>query len=354
MASTDKLTIGIVACGGISHAHGQAAQANSSKVNIIACCDVVADRAAAWADQYGCERHYTDYEEMMAKEDLDAVLLATWPNQHREQIEKVLAAGVKNILCEKELTLTGQEAAEIYELVNSAGAFLMEAFMYRHHPAIGKLRELVDAGEIGEIDSVRACFSSFDPEEGSADDETRNWRQRKECGGGIPYDFACYSVNAVQYFADGVPTRVQCYGGVSEKFDIVNRMYGLIQFDNGRVGIIESSKKEAFTQELQINGSKGILDLPISWTIGDSQTITLLKERGWAQLAKETFTLPAPDSYALQMSNFVDVIRDGAAPVLSLVESVVNAFTIETLVNSLLEGREIELDIPKEIRNALA
>lgn len=354
MASTDKLTIGIVACGGISHAHGQAAQANSDKVNIIACCDVVADRAAAWADQYGCERHYTDYEEMMAKENLDAVLLATWPNQHREQIQNVLAAGVKNILCEKELTLTGQEAAETYELVNSAGAFLMEAFMYRHHPAIGKLRELVDAGEIGEIDSVRACFSSFDPEVGSADDETRNWRQRKECGGGIPYDFACYSVNAVRYFADGVPTRVQCYGGVSEKFDIVNRIYGLIQFDNGRIGIIESSKKEAFTQELQINGSKGILDLPISWTISDNQIVTMLKERGWAQLDKSTFTIDAPDSYALQMSNFVDVVRDGAQPVLPLAESVVNAFTIEALVNSLLEGREIELDIPAEIRNALA
>ncbi len=354
MASTDKLIVGIVACGGISHAHGQAAQLNSDKVNIIACCDVVADRAAAWADQYGCKRHYTDYEEMMAKEDLDAVLLATWPNQHREQIEVVLEAGIKNILCEKELTLTGKEAAEIYELVDSAGAFLMEAFMYRHHPAIAKLRRLVDAGEIGKVDSVRACFSSFDPEVGSADDNTRNWRQRKECGGGIPYDFACYCVNACRYFAGGAPTRVQCYGGISETFDIVNRMYALLQYDNGCVGLIESSKKEAFTQEVQINGSAGILDLPISWTIPNRQTITLTRDLAWADQVTDTFTCPAPDSYALQMSNFVDVVRDGAAPVLPLAESVVNAFTIEALVNSLLEGREIELDIPARIRQTLA
>ncbi len=354
MASADKLTIGIVACGGISHAHGQASRLNADKVNIIACCDVVADRAAEWAKEYGCERHYTDYEEMMAKEDLDAVLLATWPNQHREQIEVVLKAGIKNILCEKELTLTGKEAVEIFDLVAEHNAFLMEAFMYRHHPAIAKLRQLVDTGQVGEIDSVRACFSSFDPEEGSADDDNRNWRQRKECGGGIPYDFACYSVNAVRYFADGVPTRVQCYGGVSEKFDIVNRMYGLIQFDNGRVGIIESSKKEAFTQELQINGSHGILDLPVSWTISNRQTITLLKEFGWADQGRDTFTIESPDSYGLQMANFVDVVKNGAKPVLPLAESVVNAFTIEALVNSLLEGKEIELDIPDRIRKALA
>jgi len=353
MASKEKLTIGIVGCGGISHAHGQAARANSHKVNIIACCDVVSERAAEWAKQYGCERSYSDYEEMMAKEDLDAVLLATWPNQHREQIEKVLAAGVKNILCEKELTLTGQEAAEIFEMVNSAGAFLMEAFMYRHHPAIAKLRQLVDAGEIGKVDSVRACFSSYDPETGSPEDQTRNWRQRKECGGGIPYDFACYCVNAVRYFAGGVPTRVQCYGGVSDKFDTVNRMYGLIQYNNGCIGLIESSKKEAFTQELQINGSHGILDLPISWTIGNRQTITLLRELGWADLVADTFACPAPDSYALQMSNFVDAVRDGAAPVLPLAESVINAFTIEALVNSLLEGREVLVDIPAKIRRAL-
>jgi len=354
MAGTTEVKLGIVACGGISHAHGVAAERNAGQVRFAACCDIVENRAKAWAEQYGCSHSYTDFREMLAQEDLDAVVLATWPNQHREQIEACLAAGQKNILCEKELTLTGAEAMEVYELVREAGAFLMEAFMYRHHPAIVRLEELVAAGEAGEVDNVRACFTSFDPEVEAADNENRNWRQRKECGGGIPYDFACYCVNACRLFADGIPKRLVCYGGVSEKYDTINRMFALIEYDNGRIGLIESSKSGAFSEELQISGSKAILNLPVAWTIPEEIAITRGYSVGWADLRHETFPIPPADSYALQLRNFADVVRGQAKPVLPLAESVVNAYTLEAMVNSLLENREIEPDIPKVIKKAMA
>lgn len=348
------LKLGIVGCGGISHAHANAARNIPQKVRFLACCDVRKEAAENWAAQYGAESIYTNYEEMLRDEKLDGVLLATWPNQHREQIERCLDLGLNNILCEKSLALTGQEAIEIWEMATASGAFIMEGFMYRHHPAIRKLESLLSSGEIGIVDSVRAAFSSYDAEEASASDSSsRNWRQRKECGGGVPYDFTCYAVNACGYFIRSIPVRAFALGHISEKYDTINRLYGLIEYNNGRIGIIESSKKAEFNQELQISGSHGILKLPISWTIPGKITIEKVHSEGWANLATDTYTIQKANSYQLQLENFANVILGEAQPVVPLIESVVNIFALDALAISLFEKRMVEITMPYKIIQAL-
>ena len=151
----DVFRIGLIGCGRISYRHGRAAAA-SDKARIAACCDLREAVAKEWSAEYGCEAFYTDFEEMIRVHDLDGLILVTWPSQRREQIERCLNAGARNILSEKALTITGQDALEIAELVESAGAVLMEGFMFRHHPLIAKLERLVGAGKIGRVDSVNA------------------------------------------------------------------------------------------------------------------------------------------------------------------------------------------------------
>ena len=195
-------------------------------------------------------------------------------------------------------------------------------------------------------DSVRAAFSSYDPEEPSVTDPTRNWRQRKECGGGIQYDYACYAVDACGYFAGEVPIRVFAAGSESEKYDIVNRLYGIIEYPNGCIGIVESSRKADFTQELQITCAQGILNLPMAWTIYEETDIKHLHSAGWAKLLTDTYSLSKADAYQLQLENFADVIRGKARPSMPLIHSVVNTFTLEALVRSLREKRTVEIEIP--------
>ena len=68
MAKEDALRLGIVGCGSISHAHGQAAQ-SIPDVRFVACCDIREEIAQAWAAQYGCDAVYTDYEAMVRQEE---------------------------------------------------------------------------------------------------------------------------------------------------------------------------------------------------------------------------------------------------------------------------------------------
>src|SRR5947208_1358481 len=97
------LQLGLVGCGRISHAHGIAAQRIGKGLRFSACADVNEDAARNFATSYGSNSCYTDYKEMLRKERLDAVVFATWPAQHREQLETAIKSGVRFILCEKAL-----------------------------------------------------------------------------------------------------------------------------------------------------------------------------------------------------------------------------------------------------------
>jgi predicted dehydrogenase len=234
------MRLGIIGCGWISDWHGRAA-AGTPGVEIVACCDARAEAASAFKQRHGCERDYTDYRVMLAEHQLDGIILATWPPHHLEQAVACLDAGIKTILCEKSLTTSGQDALEMFTAAQAAGALVVEGFMYRHHPAMRQVDELLSAGELGVIDNVGAGFEDFDPEEPGPNDP-RDWRQRKELGGGVPYDLACYCVNACNHVAGALPTQVMAITRRSSRYDTVHRMYGLIEYENGVVGRITSSK----------------------------------------------------------------------------------------------------------------
>jgi len=347
------MKIGMVGCGGISHAHAGAAQ-SIPDVEFAACCDIRLEAAQAWTERHGGGAAYGDCAEMLSREELDAVLVATWPNQHLDNIEACLEAGVRYILCEKALTLTGPEARLIWEKVRGAGATLMEGFMYRHHPAIRRAEELVAANQIGPIDSVRACFSCLDPENVAADDPKRDWRQRPECSGGVPYDFACYCVNGAGHFAGGVPVRVYCRGDLSQKYGTVDRLYGMIEYDNGRVGIVESSRRTCLTQELQISGGRGILTLPLAWTIFEDALVLVKRNHGWDRGLQDTHQIAKVNPYELQLRNFAAAVQGEAMPLVPLAQSVVNTYAIEALVTSAQQKLPVDVGVPEDIRQALA
>ena len=159
-------------------------------------------------------------------------------------------------------------------------------------------------------------------------------------------------MNACNHFVAGIPLRVFASGGVSEKYDTVNRMYGMIEYAGGQVGIIESSKKASFNQELQITCAKAILHLPVTWTPDDA-AIRQIRSEVWGQLLTDTCTVGQADAYQLQLENFAAAICDQAEPVMPLPESVANTFTVQALVTSILEKRIVEIELPDLVTSAL-
>jgi len=342
------LKLGLIGCGAVSHAHCAAAD-RLAGVSLVACCDVMVERAAERAEEYGMKASYPGMAEMLKNEELNGVIIATWPTQHPEHIGACLDNGINHILCEKPLCTSGEAGLEILKMVEDADAFIMEAFMFRHNPAIGRLEEILAARPYGEIDCIKADYSLYDDENFEPDNPNRGWRRTKELAGGMPWDHACYCVNGCMHFAKSLPTRVFAHGSHSQKYETVNRLYGMIEYKNGITAIIESSKKAGSSRELQIVCETGRITLPHAWLWHDDTSIIEATGSRWDANEVTETVVPHVDSYQLQLKNFADSINGRAQPRVTLRESLINTITVEALVTSFLEKRPVDIELPEEL-----
>lgn len=165
--------VGIIGCGrplrtegatgfGMSHAHAMG-YAMSPDVKIVALADINLDNARAFQTAHGGDALYADYHEMLAKEQLDIVSIATWPHLHEPMVVAAAKAGVKAIHCEKPMAPTYGEAKRMVEACDAANVQLSFNHQRRFATAFRTARELVQEGVIGELERIEAyCDNLFD------------------------------------------------------------------------------------------------------------------------------------------------------------------------------------------------
>lgn len=355
--------VGIVGAGYIAGVHGDAASSIPGRLQIVAVADPNQAAARRLAETYGWPQVYAGVDEMLAAEQLDVVIIATWPSTHLSLIRECVDAGVKHILCEKPFVLTGAEALEVWELAQRSGATITEAFMYRHHPAIARIDRELEAGNLGTLDHVRASFTYVNlAEENGIDpkDPNRPWRFRADQGGGALYDIGAYAINACTHVADALPTRVAAFGRVENAFGTSDKIIGIIDYDNDVVGMIEASEISDSTQELQISGDGGTLYLPFAWTIYDETEISVRRSvptshRDQSRIFRtldERIQIPRSNAFQDQLESIAAVVRGDREPLVTLAETVVNTITMEALAESLRTRREVDVEIPADVAAA--
>ncbi|MBR4279362.1 MAG: Gfo/Idh/MocA family oxidoreductase, partial [Clostridia bacterium] len=107
----EKLRIAIIGTGGISNVHTGGYKAIPDKCEIVAVCDLDGEKAKKYAEANGVPAYYTDFNEMFAKEKIDAVSVCTWNSSHKPATSAALNAGC-HVLCEKPMAMTTAEAEE--------------------------------------------------------------------------------------------------------------------------------------------------------------------------------------------------------------------------------------------------
>ncbi|KAI6110139.1 NAD(P)-binding protein [Pisolithus sp. B1] len=141
------------------------------------------------------------YQELLNDPAIDAIYNPLPNGLHYEWTMKALAAG-KHVL-EKPSGDTAEESRLMFEFADRKGLVLLEAFHYRFHPAIQRVKEIIDSGELGSIKEVHASLGfpkGFVPD--------GDIRLNYSLGGGALMDAGCYTLNCVRYLASGNPTAV--------------------------------------------------------------------------------------------------------------------------------------------------
>jgi predicted dehydrogenase len=363
MTEKSPVRVGVIGAGYIAGVHGDAASGIPAQLQIVAVADTNLEAAKRLADAHGWPATYDSVERMLSSEQLDAVIIATWPSTHLDLIRQCVSAGVRHILCEKPFVLTGEEALAVWALAQQTGATIIEAFMYRHHPAIQRIDQALASGTLGAVDHVRASFTYVNlAEENGIDpqDPNRPWRFRADQGGGALYDIGAYAINACTHVADALPVRVAAFGRVQNAFGTSDKIIGIIDYDNGVVGMIEASEISDSTQELQISGDGGTLYLPFAWTIYDETEIAIRRSiptshRDQSRIFRtleERIQVPRSNAFRDQLLGTAAVVRGETTPLVGLAETVVNTITMEALALSLATRQEVDVVVPADVAAA--
>lgn len=152
----------VLGCGGRGRAHaaGYAAAANA---RVVACADAFEETARALASQHAGAVVYTDYRRLLAEQRPDVVSICTWPHLHREMVEAAVQSGAKAIHCEKPMAPTWGEARAMHDACVAAGVVMTFCHQRRFGAPFRIARDLLRAGEIGEIVQIEGyCPNLFD------------------------------------------------------------------------------------------------------------------------------------------------------------------------------------------------
>ena len=185
--SAPSLRWGVLGTGWIADKFVNALQEHSSQ-RIVAAGSRSIDSATGFARRFGIENSYGSYEELVADPDVDVVYIATPHNAHLPHALLALEAG-KHTVVEKPLALNAIQGQRIADVARSRGLFCMEAFWTAFLPKYDVLRQLLEAGAVGDVTAVVADFGETFP--------AGHRIHRPELAGGPMLDLATYLISFV-------------------------------------------------------------------------------------------------------------------------------------------------------------
>ena len=355
----DPIRVAIVGCGRISDLH-QLGYRGREDAKIVAVCDTNKALAKKKAKAWSVEKVYGDYQQVLEDKEVDVVELLTPHHLHCPMSVQAAQAG-KHISVQKPMALSAAEADEMIAAANKAGVVLRvyETFVY-YAPAM-RARQMIDAGEIGEVRAVRMHVNS-----GTGDTawdvplSAWLWRfNEKQCGGGpLVFDHG-YHLFSVGYYLGGPVEKVyawidhtpvkeaagivkidapamivfqfkaaHCYGQLDIEYTPKMRIYSDYYADDDRIEVI---------------GEKGIIFIN-RYT---AKTVDLPE----LMLFKDGKTTPIPvegvewhDSFTATTIDFIEKLKTGGQPRLDgPTGKAVLQFTLAAL-QSAATGREVRPD----------
>ncbi len=346
--------IGVIGTGMIARrAHLPAYQ--EAGATIAAVADVVAGRAERAAKDFGARQWYTDYRELLADPEIDAISVCTPNHLHKQVTVDALRAG-KHVLCEKPMAMDVDEAKEMRRVAEETGRLLMVGFQNRFRSDVQRLKEFVDAGELGRIYYARTGFvrrrgTPF------------GWFTVKEESGGGPMidlgvhvmDFTRYlmgnpravSVTAATYQTFGhyqiKDSQAWCSSDVTdglrsgEAFDVEDLAAAFIRFADGSVIVVEVSWAANTKQQ-------GIY----SYLYGEKAGACLspLELYGVKHGGLVDAQIPVRDKkpHVELIRHFLDCVETGAPPVTTAQQGVEIQQIIDAVYESARTGSSVELE----------
>lgn len=356
---TQPLRIGIVGMGGIGEAHLKADR-QVPGVEVVAVADPNETRLNLMASTYGIENKYTDYRDLLARDDLDAVTVAT-PNALHAPVTIAALQSGRHVLCEKPLARSGAEGESMVRAAVEAGRVLQVCFNHRQRGDVQVLKNYVEEGNLGRIYHAKAFWMRRSGIPGMG-----GWfTNREQAGGGPLIDLGVHVLDMALYLL-GEPEVISVSAATYAELGPRGRGSGNWGM-NTLVGEGGYEVEDLATAFVRLAGG-GTLLLEASWAVygknGDDFGVTLYGTDGGADInvknygSEDTLTIytdtagvPAElrprvrkgEGHVAVVRNFLSAIQSGDWSSHNGTEGLRRAQIIDACYQSALEGREVSL-----------
>ena len=291
----------------------------SDAVEVVAVASRDGARARVYADEHEIARAHGAYDDLLADPEVDAVYISLPNGLHHAWTMRALHAG-KHVLCEKPYSRHPTEVNEAFDLAQRDGLVLSEAYMYRYHPQIRRLAEVVADGAVGELRLIAAAFTW-------PCDAPGDVRLDPALDGGALMDVGCYCVSAARLLA-GEPLDVAARQTIGPTgVDVA--LAGTLAFESGVLAHFDCGFFLPDRSELEVVGTEGSIRVSDPWH-GLQPALTLTRHGG----EPERLPVAQDNAYRLELEAFMAAVRGEQSPVLGRSDALGQARTIEALYRS--------------------
>jgi predicted dehydrogenase len=302
-----KLNFALVGCGRIAQKHAEAL-INIKDAELVAVCDIKDERAAEYGKKYSVP-FYTDYNEMLQKENIDVVNILTPSGLHAKHTIDIVSKYRKHIVCEKPMALRLQDADEMIRVCDENGVKLFIVKQNRYNLPVQKLREALEEGRFGKLvmGTVRVRWMR-DQRYYDMDD----WRGTWKMDGGCLTNQASHHIDLLEWMM-GQPVEV-CAKIATRLVNIEVEDTGaaIIKFANGALGIIEATtatRPKDLEGSLSILGERGTVEIG-GFAVNEIKTWMFVDERPEDKEILEKFKENPPNVYGFGHKRYLEHVID--------------------------------------------
>jgi len=266
--------------------------------------------------------------------DIDAIYLPMANEEHTEWALKAIAQG-KHVLIEKPMALKLDEIEAIEAAAIQHKVIVMEGFMYVFHPQHDAVHQLIDSGAIGDVRTVKTCFSfPMKP--------ARLYRVNRdiEHGGGAMWDIGPYAIHTARKWFQHEPKSVIAMANINEHGADIS-LSGTLDYGDGKFAQFDMSFERARRSEYEIIGTLGGIKCETVWNNpDDTPNISWWTDAG----EQHQLELETANHFVLEVEHFSDCILNDKKAALSLSDAKANCKTIVAALQSVVTGTNIKID----------
>ena len=277
------------------------------------------DHLDAYAKKHDIPIALDSFDELLGRDDIDAVYLPLPIAMHAEWAIKSIEAG-KHVLIEKPMAANAEDAQRIHDAASGTGLIVAEAMHFRYHPLVERVREIIASGEIGALRSIDASFSALLPFD--------DFRFHYETGGGGTIDMGCYPIGFIRAVTGEEPEVTRAEALVHSGDELIDRqMIAEMRLpeSGAQVDVFVGMRcSRLLSVSMKIVGSAGSIDV-----------LNFIKPEVYHRLVvragatKRVERVPGGSTYGAQLEAFAEAIRTGVPPVTTTADAVANMRVID-------------------------